>query len=108
MPRFIGARWGVKMTWAADGLLDLRGVPVVEQPVGGEVLVDRVEVGVRLGSPARARHPAGGVDDDALRLDQAGPDQRGQGQRGGRRVAAGGGDQRGAGQIGRGTARGCR
>ena len=41
MPRFIGARCGVNSTWAPpDLLLDLGRVPVVEQAVGREVLVD--------------------------------------------------------------------
>ena len=38
-------------------------------------------------------HPGGGVDDDAGRLDQAGPEQRGEGQPGRGRIATGGGDQ---------------
>ncbi len=60
----------------------------VEQPVGAEVLVDRAERGGGLGGPARSGHAAGRVDDDPGGLDQPGPYQRGQGQGGGRRVAA--------------------
>ena len=60
---------------------------------------------VGFGPPARAGHAAGGVDDDAARLDQPGPQQRGQGQRGGGDVAAGRGDQGGAARARRGTAR---
>ena len=95
MPRFIGARCGVNSTVARRvfSLLDLRGVAVVEQPVGGEVLVGAAERELAL---AGARHAAGGVDDDAVGLDQPGPHQRGQRQGRRRRVAAGRGDQLGA------------
>ena len=53
--------------------------------------VQNVVVG--LGGPAGARHAADGVDDDAGGLDQPGPQQRGQGQGRGRRVAARPGDE---------------
>ena len=87
MPRTIGARCGVKSTSAAEDLLHLGGVAVGQQPVGREVLVDRPEVQRLLEAAAGARDARGGVDDDARRLDQAGPHQRGQGQPGRRRVA---------------------
>ncbi len=57
----------------ADGLLDLGGVTVIEQAVGGEILVDRVEVGVRLGCPACSGNPAGGVDHDPRGFDERRP-----------------------------------
>ena len=68
--------------------LDLRGVAVGEQPVGGEVLVNRAERGVGLGRPARSRHPAGRVDDDPCRLNRAGRHQGGEGQGGRGHIAA--------------------
>ena len=49
----MGARWGVNSTGRPEALLHLGGVPVVEQAVGGEVLVDRGEVEV-----LRAARPA--------------------------------------------------
>ena len=91
-----------------QALLDLGGVPVVEQAVGREVLVDRAERGGGLGRPAGARHPAGGVDDDARRLDQPGPQQRGERQDGGGDVAARGRHVRWPRRCGRGTARAAR
>ena len=59
MPRFIGARCGVKRIWhaPADDLLDLGRVPVVEQPVGGEVLVDACRTASVLQRPAGAGDP---------------------------------------------------
>ena len=44
MPRTIGARCGVKSTSAPRLCSISGGVAVVEQAVGGEVLVDRAEV----------------------------------------------------------------
>ena len=74
-------------------LLDLGRVPVVEEAVGREVLVDRGEERRVLEPAPGPGHPGRGVDDDAGRLDQALLHERGQGQRGRRHVAAGGGDQ---------------
>ena len=81
-------------------LLDLGRVAVVEQAVGGEVLVDRAERACSPWAAARHRTRRGGVDDDAGRLDQPGPHERGQGQRRGGHVAAGGGDRGGPGELG--------
>ena len=53
-------------------------------------------------------HPGRGVDDDAGRLDQALLHERGQGQRGRRHVAAGGGDEARALAARPGTARAAR
>ena len=55
MPRLIGARCGVNSTWAPVVLLDLGRVAVVEQAVGGEVLVDGAEQRCVLRAPARRR-----------------------------------------------------
>ena len=55
----------------------------------GTRLLGGVLVGDASGRPAGTRHAAGGVDDHARRLDDAGVDEGGEGQRGGRGVAAG-------------------
>ena len=70
-----------------------------QQPVGREVLVDGSEVQRLLEAAAGTRHARGGVDDDARRLDEAGPHQGGQGQPGRRGVTTGRGDERRAGQA---------
>ena len=73
MPRFIGARCGREQhAWRrCSGLLHLRRVAVVEQAVGGEVLVGRRRTG---NLPlAGAGHPAGGVDDRRRRSRSARP-----------------------------------
>ena len=80
-------------------LLDLGGVAVVEEAVGVEVLVDGAEGRVGLRAATGAGDPAGGVDDHAGALDEAGVEQRRQGERGGRDVAAGRGDEPGADQL---------
>ena len=80
-------------------LLDLRGMAVREQPVGGEILVHRVEVGVGLGRPTGAGDPAGGIHHDPGRLDGAVPHEGGDGQRGRRRVTPGRRHQGGPGQL---------
>ena len=61
-------------TWAPMSCSISGRVPVVEQPVGGEVLVDGAERVAWRRRPAGAGHAAGGVDDDARRLDQPGVD----------------------------------
>ena len=99
MPRFIGARCGVNSTWAAEVLLDLGRVAVVEQAVGVEVLVDGAERVVGLGGPAGAGDAAGGVDDEPGALDEPGVEQRGEGERRRRDVAAGRGDEPGADEL---------
>ena len=81
-------------------LLDLGRVAVVEEAVGDDVLVDGAERVRRRGRPAGTGDAAGGVDDDAGRLDQVGVEQRGQGQRGGGDVAAGRGHEAGALEVG--------
>ncbi len=48
-----------------ERLLDLRCVPMIQEAVGGEVLVDGAERVGRLRWTTGARHPARGVDDDA-------------------------------------------
>ena len=94
-----GTRCGVNST-SAPRICSISGVwRWVQQPVGGEVLVDRAEVQRLLEPAPGARHARGGVDDDAGRLDQAGAQQRGQGQAGRRRVAPGGGDEGRPGQV---------
>ena len=108
MPRFIGARCGREQhAGAPSDLLDLGRVPVVEQPVGGEVLVDGAERGGRLRRPAGAGHPAGGVDDDPGRLDQPGAARSGAraSDGGGRGSSPGAATCVGADDLGRGTAR---
>ena len=77
----------------SGGLLDLRRVAVVEEPVGHEVLVHRSELSGVLEPASCARHPAGRVHDDTGRFDGPRPDQRGQSQRSGGHVAARRGDQ---------------
>ena len=80
MPRFIGTRCGVNSTEAPSVHLHLRGVAVVEQPVGGDVLVDGAERGGGLGGPAGTRHARHGVDDDAARARPARPAPAGPGR----------------------------
>ena len=82
-----------------EDLLHLGGVAVGQQAVGHEVLVDRPEVQRVLGRAPGSRDARGRIDDDPAGLDQPGPQQRGQGQPGRRRVAAGRGDQRGAAEV---------
>ena len=48
----------------AEALLHLGGVPVVEQPVGDEVLVHRAEVEALLRRPPGPGHPTGRIDDE--------------------------------------------
>ena len=84
---------------AADRHLDLGRVPVMQQAVGGEVLVDGTEGGVGLRRPTGATHAAGCVDDDAGGLDQARLHEWAEGERGGGDVAAGRSDQFGTGEI---------
>ena len=57
-----------------------------QEPVGGEVLVDRTEVERVLGGPAGARYARGGIDDDPAGLDQPVPHQGRQGQAGRSRI----------------------
>ena len=91
-------------TGAAEALLHLGGMPVIEQPVGDEVLVHRAEVEGVLRGPPAPRHPACGVDDErrhggGIGVGNAGDgdgarlDQRGEGENGRRRVTPRGGDQ---------------
>ena len=54
MPRFIGARCGVNSTWAPTSCSISGRVAVVEQAVGGEVLVDGAEQRGVLEPPAGA------------------------------------------------------
>src|SRR3546814_15071010 len=68
--------------------------------VGGEVLVDGAEGGVRLRGAPGARSAAGGVDDDAGELDGACPHERRQSEVGGGWVAAGHRDVVAAGDLG--------
>ena len=84
---------------ATDRHLDLGRVPVVQQAVGGEVLVDGTEGGVGLRWPTGATHAAGRIDDDAGGLDQARLHEWAEGERGGGDVAAGRSDQFGAGEV---------
>ena len=56
----------------SETLLHLGGVPVVEEPVGDEVLVHRPEVEVVLRSPAGPGDPAGGIDEEGGRRHRAG------------------------------------
>jgi hypothetical protein len=83
----------------AGGLLDLRGVPVVEQPVRGEVLVDGAEVRGVLEAPSRPAHAGGGVDDHTRPVDGTSPHERGEGERPCRDVAPGCGDEPGTVEI---------
>ena len=83
----------------ADDLLHLGCVTVREQAVRCEVLVHRPEVQRLLQASAGSRDSRRGVDDDAGGLHQAVADQRGQGQSGRGRIAAGRGDQRRPGQA---------
>src|SRR5690606_27355919 len=80
-------------------LLDLRRVAVVEEAVGGEVLVDGAERGGGLGRPAGSGHAARRVDDHAGGLHRAGAHERGEGERRSRRVAPGDGDVGGGGDV---------
>ena len=99
MPRDHGGEMRGEEHLGAQDLLHLGRVAMGQQAVGREVLVDRPEVQRVLGGPPGARDARGGIDDDPAGLDQPGPHQRGQGQAGRRRVAAGGGDQRGPGEV---------
>ena len=72
----------------ADHLLHLGRVPMLEQAVGDEVLVDGAEGGVLLQCHARARHAASGIDDDPGRVDDAPAHQRRERERRRRRIAA--------------------
>src|SRR5438105_15536105 len=83
----------------ASGLLDLRRVAMVQQSVGGEVLVHVREVHGGLQSAARPAGSGGGVDDNAGRLEAAAAHQRRQGQCGGGRIAPGGGNQIGVDEV---------
>ena len=83
----------------AEDLLHLGRVAVGQQPVGGEVLVDRPEVQRLLEPAARPRDARRRVDHDPGPLHQAASDQRGQGQPGRGRVAAGGGHEGRPGQA---------
>jgi hypothetical protein len=78
----------------AEHHLHLGGVPVSEQAIGGEILVDRVEMGLVLQRLAGARHAGDGVDQDGARLDQVEQRAEREDRRG--RVAARGGDRAGA------------
>ena len=74
----------------AEVLFDLGRVPVVEQPIGDEVLVRAAE---RVLASSRAGHAACGIDHDAGRLDQPGSSERRKRERGCGRVATGCGDE---------------
>ena len=72
---------------------------MIEQPVGGEVFVDRTERRVGLRWAAGTGHTAGCVDDDAGRLDEASAQERSERQRGRGDLAARRGYQTGAGEV---------
>jgi len=76
-----------------DLVLHLGCVPVIEQSVGVEVLVDGSEQTAVLQRPTGPGHTAGGVDDDARVLHQSTPHQRRQTQRGRGDVTTRCGDQ---------------
>ncbi len=92
----------------AESLLDLRRVPVVEQAVGDEVLVDRAKVERLRGGPPGPGHPArrvhdergGGPRERSGQVQGSRLHQRGEGEQGGGRVAPRGGDPSGAGERG--------
>jgi hypothetical protein len=84
---------------AADDLLHFRRVPVREQPVRREVLVDAPEVQRLLEAAAGARDARGRIDDDAGGFHQPLTDQRGEGQAGRGGIAPGRRHQSGSGQV---------
>ena len=94
MPRSIGTRWGEKTTSTgrarrhAQNLLDLRRVAVPADVVGRDALVALGVVGGELQRAAGPGNAALRVDDDRLRIDQPGLQQRRQRQNGRRRIAA--------------------
>ena len=59
------------------GHLHLGCVPVSQQAVSREILIDGTERSVRPQTPPRSRHTASGIDDDAVWLYKANSDQRG-------------------------------
>ncbi len=99
MPRSIGIRCGVNTTRTSlagrvgKHLVDLRHVAVGADAVGRDALVAFGEVEMRLGLAAGAADAALAVDDDAVRRDRAGFQERREGQDRGGRVAAGVGDE---------------
>ena len=76
---------------AAKLHLHLGRVPVVEEPIGVHVLVDRVEMGDVLEALARTADAGSRVDSDRVRIDQ--PQQRPKRQDRRGRIAAGGGNR---------------
>ncbi len=88
-PPVHGGEVGGEDELGPDGLLHLGGVAVVEQPVGGEILVHRAKLRGFGQLAPRPRDPAGGVHHDARGLDEPAADQRGQGQGGRSHVATG-------------------
>ena len=78
---------------AAQRHFHLSRVTVIEQPIGREASVDRAEAGRFLGFAAGAADARGGVDDQAVRLDQPGIDQGLQREDRRSRVAARGRDR---------------
>ncbi len=79
--------------------LDLRRVLVPQDAVGPKVAVDLAEGHVLGRLASRAGHPALGVDEDAVLLDDAPAQQRQRHQRADRRVAAGVRDQLGLAKV---------
>ncbi len=80
----------------SDDLLDLGGVAMVEQAVGGDVLVGGAEQAGVLQRATGAAHAGDRVDDDARRLDRTLAHEGRQGEARRRDVAARRGDQPGA------------
>ena len=101
MPRSIGIRCGVKITWTGSpatsrqGLLDLRRVAMLADAVGGHAFVAFGKVRRQLRRSARAGDAALAVDDDVVQFDRLARDERGQAENAGLRIAAGIGDQLG-------------
>ena len=89
----------------AENLLDLRLMAVLADAVGRDALVALGKVRVQLGRAARAGNAALAIDDDVVRLDPAGLQQRRERQDGRGGIAAGIGDELGLRNLRRRTAR---
>src|SRR5205814_5435950 len=70
-----------------EGLLDLRGVAVAADVVGGDTLVALGEVRGELGRAARAGDAALAIDDEVAQADVLARDEGGEGEDGPLRVA---------------------
>src|SRR5438046_238031 len=66
--------------WIIWPAAPLPRLTVVEQSIGGKAAVDRVEGGYFPGLAPRSADAGGGVDDQAVRLDQSGVNQGLQGE----------------------------